>query len=136
MEPALAELGDGRLLMLIRTHWGRFWEAISDDGGLSWRTVRPSKIEAPSAPGYLLKLASGRLVFVYNPPPNRQELAVIFSEDDGATWTKPLVIARQKGGQLSYPFMMERRPGKLWIIPGFAFKKGLEGLGAATIAGG
>lgn len=35
MEPAVAELNDGRLLMLIRTHWGRFWEAFSDDGGLS-----------------------------------------------------------------------------------------------------
>ena len=49
MEPTVAELGDGRLLMLIRTHWGRFWEALSDDGGLSWRTVRPSQIESTSA---------------------------------------------------------------------------------------
>ncbi len=59
MEPAVAELSDGRLLMLIRTHWGRFWEAFSDDGGLSWRTVHPSQIVAPSAPGHLLKLRSG-----------------------------------------------------------------------------
>ena len=26
MEPTVAELSDGRLLMLIRTHWGRFWD--------------------------------------------------------------------------------------------------------------
>ncbi len=51
MEPTVAELIDGRLLMLIRTHWGRFWEALSDDGGLSWRTVRPSRIESTSARG-------------------------------------------------------------------------------------
>lgn len=56
MEPTLAELSDRRLLMLIRTHWGRFWEALSDDGGLSWRTVQPSQIESTSAPGFLLKL--------------------------------------------------------------------------------
>lgn len=124
MEPALAELSDGRVMTLIRTHWGRFWEAFSEDGGLAWRTIRPSEIEAPSAPGYLLKLRSGRLFFVYNAPPSREELSVIFSEDDGVTWTKPLVIARQKGGQLSYPYAMERRPGELWTIAGFAFKKG------------
>ncbi len=30
----MADLNDGRLLMMIRTHWGHFWEALSDDGGL------------------------------------------------------------------------------------------------------
>lgn len=124
MEPTVVELTDGRLLMLIRTHWGRFWEAISEDGGLSWRTIRPSAIAAPSAPGHLVRLRSGRLFFVYNPPPDRQELACVFSEDDGRTWTKPLPIAREKkGGQLSYPYVFERRPGELWIIAGFAFRK-------------
>jgi hypothetical protein len=76
MEPTVAELSDGRLLMLIRTHWGRFWEAWSDD--------------------------------------------------DGKTWTKPVVLARQKDGQLSYPYCLERRPGELWVIAGFAFKKGWQ----------
>ena len=47
-----------------------------------------------------------------------------FSEDDAKSWTKPVVLARQKGGQLSYPFFMERRPGELWVIAGFAFKQG------------
>ena len=126
MEPAVAELSDGRLLMLIRTHWGRFWEAISDDGGLSWRTVHPSQIVAPSAPGHLLKLHSGRLVLVYNGPPVREELSVAFSEDDARSWTKPVVIVRQKDGQLSYPYIFERRPGELWVIAGFAFQKDWE----------
>lgn len=124
MEPTVAELSDGRLLMLIRTHWGRFWEAFSDDGGLSWRTIQPSQIESTSAPGYLLKLLSGRLVFVSNGKKGRQELLVAFSEDDAKSWTKPVVIARQKDGQLSYPYIFERPAGELWIIAGFAFKKG------------
>jgi len=37
-----------------------------------------------------------------------------------------VVLARQKGGQLSYPYCMERRPGELWVIAGFAFKKGWQ----------
>ena len=127
MEPTVAELTDGRLLMLIRTHWGRFWEALSDDGGLSWRTVQPSPIESTSAPGFLLKLRSGRLAFVSNDKAGRANLLLVFSEDDGKTWTKPVVLARQKDGQLSYPFFMERRPGELWVIAGFAFQKGWQG---------
>jgi sialidase-1 len=124
MEPSVAELSDGRLLMLIRTHWGRFWEAFSEDGGLAWRTVLPSQIESTSAPGHLLKLRSGRLALVCNGKAGRQELFLAFSEDDAKSWTKPIVIARQKGGQLSYPYLFEHRPGELWVIAGFAFKKG------------
>lgn len=26
-----------------------------------------------------------------------------------------------KGGQLSYPYIFERRPGELWVVAGFAF---------------
>jgi len=141
-EPTVAELNDGRLLMLIRTNLDRFWQAFSDDGGRYWRTVLPSRIDASSSPGYLLRLGSGRLVLVWNrlnpeggtwprsepgpaseerPSWHREELSIAFSEDDGESWTEPVVIARQRGGQLSYPYIFERRPGELWVIAGFAF---------------
>lgn len=147
LEPTLAELSDGRILMLIRTNLDRFWQAISEDGGRYWRLIMPSQIDASSAPGYLLRLQSGRLVLVWNRvkpeegeyqrpcmPQHcevlaswfREELSIAFSEDDGRTWTRPVVLARQKGGQLSYPFVFERRPGEIWISAGFAFKKGWE----------
>jgi|GEM_PF-5721652 len=45
------------------------------------------------------------------------------SHDDGKIWTEPVVIARERGGQLSYPYVFERRPGELWVIADFAFKK-------------
>ena len=147
VEPTLAELSGGRILMLIRTNWDRFWQALSEDGGRTWRTVQPSAIDASSAPGYLLRLQSGRLLLVWNrlAPEGRtwekspggqlsefpaswyrEEISCAFSEDDGVTWTRPLVLARQPGGQLSYPYLFERRSGELWIVAGFAFKKGWE----------
>lgn len=146
-EPTVAELSDGRLLMLIRTNLDRFWQAVSNDGGRYWRTLQPSPLDASSAPGFLLRLQSGRLLLVWNrlnpeggvwpksqPGPaaevsaswHREELSAAFSEDDGATWTTALVLARQKGGQLSYPYVFERRAGELWITAGFAFRKGWE----------
>lgn len=154
-EPTLAELSDGRLLMLIRTGLDRFWQAFSEDGGRYWRTILPTQIDASSAPGHLLRLQSGRLILAWNrvkaadsdptkprcrslaaiemkPTPAseapaswyREELSLALSEDDGQTWTPPLVIARQKGGQLSYPYLFERRPGELWLLAGFAFRTG------------
>jgi len=146
-EPAIAELNDGRLIMLIRTNLGRFWQAFSDDGGQYWRTIQPSEIDASSSPGYLLRLQSGRLVLVWNrlnpegkifpkrsPDQasevsaswHREELSIAFSNDDAKTWNKPVVIARQEKGQLSYPYLFERRQGELWIIAGFTFKNGWQ----------
>jgi hypothetical protein len=146
-EPTVAELSDGRLLMLMRTNLGRFWQAISDDGGRYWRTIQPSAIDASSSPGHLLRLESGRLLLVWNrldpegrcwpratPGPaaevaaswHREELSAAFSEDDGGSWSRPLVIARQKDGQLSYPHVFERRPGEVWVTAGFAFRKGWQ----------
>ena len=49
-EPTIIELADGRLWMLLRTNWDRFWEAFSDDHGASWKTIRPSVIEASTSP--------------------------------------------------------------------------------------
>jgi hypothetical protein len=144
-EPTVAELSDGRLLMLIRTNLDRLWQAFSEDGGRYWRTIQPSPIDASSSPGYLLRLHSGRLVLMWNrlnpqdrtwprSGPNvasevpaswhREELSIAFSEDDAKTWTRPLLVARQKNGQLSYPYIFERHPGELWLMAGFAFQQG------------
>jgi sialidase-1 len=137
-EATLVELKDGRLWKLIRTNYGRFWQAWSDDKGLSWRVIQPSNIAASSAPGQLLRLASGRLMLSWNRPypegkteypltggdnewsevpvsNHRGELSVAFSDDDGASWTAPVVVARQPGASLAYPYMFERAPGEIWL---------------------
>ncbi|MBC8234493.1 exo-alpha-sialidase [bacterium] len=144
MEAIVVELQDGRLLMLLRTNWDYFWEAYSSDHGLSWRVIKSGDIDASSAPGYLTRLVSGRLVLVWNrlypqgksdyprrggdcnlsqdkASWQREELSIAFSEDDGKTWTEPAVFACDKGG-LSYPYIFERREGELWITTWFQGK--------------
>ncbi len=136
-EATVEELRDGRLWKLIRTNLGVFWQAFSDDG-VYWRTMGPTTIDASSAPGLLKRLASGKLMLVWNrrfpegkteyPPSggdcewsevpasnHRGELSVAFSDDDGKTWTTPVVIARQPGASLAYPYIYEREPGLLWL---------------------
>jgi Neuraminidase (sialidase) len=136
-ESTLAELSDGRLLMLIRTSLDQFWKAYSTDGGHYWRKLEPSGIDASNSPGHLLNLTSGRIALVWNRlyrqsenstkrtdywpslcefPCSlmREQLSISFSEDDGNTWTKPVVILQNPNGA-SYPNIFERRPGELWI---------------------
>jgi hypothetical protein len=143
-EGTVVELQDGRLWMLLRTNWDCFWEAYSSDHGLSWRVIQPGPIDTSSAPGYLARLSSGRLALVWNrlypegaqdyprsggdgnlsdQPASwhREELSLAFSEDDGQTWTPPVVFARDQEG-LSYPYLFERRPGELWITTLFQGK--------------
>ena len=122
MEGTVVELSDGRVLMLIRTVWGRFWEAFSDDGGQSWRVIRPSDIGASSSPGILATLQSGRRILLWNRfvdpvkrTGRREELSMSFTSDDGKTWTTPVVIARDPGKRQSYPYVYERSTGELWI---------------------
>jgi hypothetical protein len=144
-EPTLTELPDGRLWMLIRTNWGEFWSAYSHDGGRFWRVLQPSGIEASSAPGMLRRLSSGRLLLVWNRPlpegktewklsggdglwsespvsNHREELSLAFSEDDGESWSDPIVIARsqlppesKQSRWIAYPYLFEHKPGELWL---------------------
>lgn len=137
-EATVEQLEDGRIWMLLRTNWGRFWQAFSEDEGLSWRRIEPSTIEASSAPGLLKRLSSGRLILFWNRPfpegktefpmeggdrlwsevlvsNHRGELSMAFSEDEGKTFSKPVVIARREGAWLSYPRLLEAEPGELWL---------------------
>ena len=130
IEPTVAELKDGRLWMLIRTYRGCFTEAFSSDQGLTWKEIRPSKIEASGAPGQLRRLQSGRLVLFWNRfidkskrTGRREQLSMAFSEDDGRNWTEPVVVAYdpkkpdnpQHAHRLSYPYVYEHVPGEMWV---------------------
>jgi len=137
-ESTIVELRDGRIMMLLRTNWGQFWLAYSTDGGGHWHPMGPSGIDASSAPGLLKRLASGRIALFWNrlypegktsyplsggnciwsatPVSNhRGELALSFSEDECATWSQPVIIARNPGSWLSYPYAFEAQPGELWV---------------------
>jgi hypothetical protein len=148
-EATLEQLRDGRLWLLMRTNWGKFWQAYSQDQGITWTSFKPTDIAASSAPGLVKRLKSGRLVLISNRPfpegktefpltggdgiwsevpvsNHRGEVSIMFSDDDGNTWTEPVVIARCTdemrglklvggGRDISYPYLFEAKPGELWI---------------------
>lgn len=137
-EATIEELKNGDVLMLLRTNWDQFWRAMSHDGGASWRTIVPSGIAASSAPGLLKRLASGRLLLLWNrlypegktefpltggdsiwsevPVSNhREELSLAWYDESRHAISEPVVIARQKKSWLSYPRVFEHAPGELWV---------------------
>lgn len=145
IEAAVVKLRDGRLWMVMRSNLEQMWQAWSEDEGLSWRTIMPGPFDASSSPANLKRLASGRLLLAWNrlypegltprqqadweraggdmnicqplSSWHRHELSVAISDDDGQTWTQPCVAAR--GRQVSYPHILERRPGEVWIATQF-----------------
>ena len=138
IEATIVERRDRSLWMLLRTNLDYFWEAFSDDQGQYWREMRPTRIDASSSPASLTRLASGQLVMTWNrlylegknstkrrggsrsetlASWERSELSIAFSDDDGKTWADSVIIARHNDAtkRVSYPWILERRPGELWI---------------------
>ncbi len=134
-ESTLTELSNGRLWLLMRTTRDCFWQSYSANGGRTWTEPTPTRIDASSAPGMLQRLDSGRLALVWNrvlpegqtsvrriggqyseleASWQRQEISLAFSDNDGESWTEPVIIARGKA--LAYPTLFEPRPGILWVI--------------------
>lgn len=146
IEATLVQRKDDSLWMLLRTNWGRQWQAVSTSGGAHWHPIGPTTLDASTAPAILERLASGRLFIAWNryfyegtkdfpkyggdqqatgtpTSNNRQELSIAFSEDEGNTWTAPVVVATvlpEANGayprkEVSYPYVFERRPGEIWL---------------------
>jgi hypothetical protein len=110
-EPVVAELADGRLLMLARTGKGSHHRSYSSDGGRTWSAPRPTTLTAACSPLAMKSMPDGRLFVVYNhAAPIRPEaffprrpLVYAISSDGGETWGKPLVIDDEQGQQHIYP---------------------------------
>ncbi|MBN2605973.1 MAG: exo-alpha-sialidase [Thiotrichales bacterium] len=134
-EGRLLPLNDGRLWYCIRTNRDWFWNAYSEDEGESWTHLEKG-LSASSSPSTIRRLNSGRICLVYNQlyregesearrvsglfsevaaSWQRGELSIRFSDDDGVSWTDPVVIASCQGAWLSYAFVFEASPGEIWI---------------------
>ena len=104
LEPTIANLADGTVLMLIRTVTGVFWQSTSSDDGTTWSPPTPTALGCGGT-GVLFNLPGDRLLFVFNPPDAAQvekrgyphgmdAHAFCISSDGGRTWSPAKVFAR------------------------------------------
>jgi predicted neuraminidase len=95
-EPAVVELKDGRVLMMIRSDLGKVFKSLSSDAGLSWSQPEALPLDSPTAPSSIARIPStGDLLFVWNNSPkgpkhtqDRFPLTAAISRDEGKTWGK------------------------------------------------
>ena len=98
MEPRIAELRDGRLLMFMRTQLGAVFQSESGDGGETWSKPQTTALRAPeSMPGLARIPGTDDLFAIWNHGTydpefdhcgKRTPLTVAVSRDDGQSWEK------------------------------------------------
>ncbi|MBU7004272.1 MAG: exo-alpha-sialidase [Theionarchaea archaeon] len=116
IEPAIVELGDGTLLMYMRSGSRTCtWQSRSSDGGLKWTPPTRTPLPNPDSAVEFCGLGDGRIVLVLNnSPETRNPLSIAISEDDCETWLG--FRALEDGpGSFSYPAAIQTEDGQIHI---------------------
>jgi len=135
IEPALLELCDGRVWMLVRDRGGRLWQSFSADGGARWPALERSPFISSDSPATLLRLRDGKILLLTNACQNwtdprsyamggREVLHAALSADEGRTWrgfreilTEPVADTRGDRGT-AYASAVQNAAGKVLVASG------------------
>ena len=134
IEPALLELRDGRVWMLVRDRGGRLWQSFSTEGE-RWSPLERSPFISSDSPAALLRLRDGRIVLFTNACQNwsdprsyamggREVLHAAISADEGKTWRgfrevlhEPVASTRGDRGT-AYASAAENSAGRIVVVSG------------------
>jgi predicted neuraminidase len=115
IQPALAPLSDGRLLMFLRSRGGAIYRSYSADG-FEWTEPEATDLPNPNSAVELIGLASGALLCVYNPTSKgRSPLRVALSGDEGGTWDTWRDLESEPG-EFSYPTAAQSADGVIHVL--------------------
>jgi BNR repeat-like domain len=118
-EPALVELRNGELYMLLRTGTNFLYESRSQDHGVTWTEPRPSPLVSHNTPAALWRLedSPGGIAVIWNHSPlTRYPLSVAISPYGGKTWSAPRDVATSDGPQVSYLNLTQAADGALLAV--------------------
>lgn len=122
-EPRPIALGNGHVLLMIRTPEGHLWQSWSDDDGKSWCGPEPSSLIHPDAPPMLFHLSDGQTLIAFHHnrhhdldyrglisskpeiTKDRSEIWFSLSTNGGHTWSEPkFLFVNALGETLGTPF--------------------------------
>ena len=132
MEGHVAELRDGRILMVMRTQLGAVFQSHSENGGRTWSKAQTTALRSPESCPELVRISStGDLLIVWNNSPydpgfgshygKRSPLTVAVSRDEGVTWSYPRDIETDPLRAFSNPVCYVTSHDKVvlmyWTLP-------------------
>ena len=121
-EHMIVELADGRLWMLVRTHYG-IGQSFSANKGRTWTPGEKTELGGPSSRFFIRRLKSGNILLVNHYDfINRNNLTAMISEDEGQTWKGKLLIDGRD--DVSYPDGVEDDDGNIYVV--YDYKRGSE----------
>jgi len=108
-EPALFHLGGGKWLGAARLDGLDLY--ASDDDARTW-TCRGKLTEPKQHPGHFARLKDGSVLLSYGNRVDPKGVDVRFSNDDGATWSRPFRVVDFPGDG-GYPSSVQRPDGRV-----------------------
>ncbi|MCC7349337.1 MAG: exo-alpha-sialidase [Phycisphaerales bacterium] len=133
MEPHVAELPDGRVMMVARTQLGAVFQSISSDGGITWSKGQTTGLKAPESCPELVNLPdSDDLLIVWNNSEydmkfgshygKRSPLTLAVSKDGAKTWSAPKNVVDDPKRCYTNPVIYFMRSGRCvlaWFEMGY-----------------
>ncbi len=128
-EPDMIELDDGTLLCHIRAQSKKasadgmsasvftIYQTVSCDGGKTWSLPERIQPVQEGAPSHLLMHSSGVLLATYGHRANPYGIKVIFSKDQGKTWSDGAwLYDGALSADVGYPSTIELKDGSLLTV--------------------
>ncbi|MBR2641851.1 MAG: exo-alpha-sialidase [Lentisphaeria bacterium] len=119
-ESMILERKDGSLLMLARDSRTLLVKTESATlAGETWSDGEYTNILNASSRFFIRRLPSGRVLLIHNEAHDfRRNLVAKLSEDDGITWTRPLLLddAENPERSISYPDAAVDADGRIFVI--------------------
>lgn len=128
MEGHVEPLGDGRVMMVMRTQLGSVFQSFSEDGGATWSKAQTTGLKSPESCPELMRIPkTGDLLIVWNNSMydptwdgrniashfgKRSPLTVAVSKDDGQTWSHVRNIEDDPGWGYTNPAVTFTSGGK------------------------
>jgi sialidase-1 len=105
-EPAIIELKNGDIYMVIRTNAGVQYTSYSKDKGETWSPSEKSTIKSPTAPASIARIPStGDLLLVWDDNgvnQKRTPLNIAISKDEARSWTNIKSLESDPEGRFCY----------------------------------
>ena len=117
IQPTILNHKDGKLQLLCRSKNKNINESWSEDGGLTWSALTPTKLPNNNSGIDAATLTDGRQILVFNPIVNgRNELAVAISKD-GINWNTAVSLENDPDprAEFSYPAVIQSKDGLIHV---------------------